>query len=301
MGPPEVAILGSGGAEGWHGARLRAALEGLGILVHRIPFESCRFALDDHGPGIRLGDLQHLPDGVVVRSIPAGTFEQVTLRLGILHALEASGVPVSNGARPIERCVDKAAASFLLARAGLPSPATWVVDGFDEAAAVVREAQSHGCALVLKPLFGNQGKGLRLVRGPDDLPPPEAVAGVYYLQRFVGRPDGAGLDFRVFVVGGEAVAAMARHAPGWVTNIGRGGVPRPVRAVGVLAELAVAAAAALGTDHAGVDLIEDGAGRLQVLEVNSMPAWQGLQSVATTDIAARLAADLSRRVIRGPR
>ena len=55
-----------------------------------------------------------LPDGVFVRSISAGTLEQITFRLGILHALRESGVRVWNDARAIERCVDKSMTTFLL-------------------------------------------------------------------------------------------------------------------------------------------------------------------------------------------
>ena len=62
----------------------------------------------------------------------------MTLRLGFLHALQEIGVPVWNGARSIERCVDKSATSFLLARAGLPTPMTWVTESREAAAEVVR-------------------------------------------------------------------------------------------------------------------------------------------------------------------
>lgn len=296
MRPREVAILG-GGREGWHAARLRAAFRSLGLAARRLRFERCRLELGAGGPGLRLDGLDRLPGIVLVRAIPAGSFEQVTLRLGLLHALEALGVPVTNPPRAIERCVDKAAASFHLARAGLPTPPTWVVERRDEAAAVAERAKTAGELLVLKPLFGAQGKGLRLLRGPEDLPPPEAVAGVYYLQRFVGRPGAAtARDFRVLVAGGEPVAAMARESASWITNVGQGGRPRAMPATGRLAELAVAATAAVGADHAGVDLIGDEAGGLQILEVNSMPAWRGLQSVAAVDVAGYLAADVARRL-----
>ena len=100
------------------------------------------------------------------------------------------------------------------------------------------------------------------------------------------------------VIGGEPVAAVARHGLGWIPNIRQGGRPEAVPAAGELARLAVAAAEAVGCDHAGVDLIEGRDGRLLVLEVNSMPAWQGLQSVAGTDIAACLAGHLRRRLRR---
>lgn len=295
MRRPDLAILG-GGEEGWHGARLRRALERLGVEVARVPFAACGFALQRGGPGVRLGALDAPPRVVLVRFIPAGSFEQVTLRLSLLHALEHAGCRVVNAARAIERCVDKGMTSYHLASAGLPTPATWVVETREAAAAIVAAETAAGTALVLKPLFGAQGKGLRLLRHPDELPPPEEVAGVYYLQRFVGpAPDSSGWhDYRVLVVGGEPVAAMARHGETWITNIHQGAVPRAVAPVGALAELAVAAAGAVGTDYAGVDLIADEEGRLHVLEVNSMPAWQGLQRVSEFDLAGCIAARLAR-------
>jgi RimK family alpha-L-glutamate ligase len=303
MAPPDVVVLGGHG-EGWHGLRLREALTALGLSVARVAFDQCRFAIGQGSAGVRLGALEDLPRAVLVRSIPAGSFEQVTLRLGLLHALETLGVAVVNTARAIERCVDKSTTSFLLARAGLPTPPTWVVETAEQARALVAQEAAAGHTLVLKPLFGAQGRGLRLVQGGDELPPPEEVGGVFYLQRFVGRAaaDGSGWrDYRVFVVGDDVVAAMARRALGWITNVGQGGVPEPLPAGGRLAELAVAAAAAVGADHAGVDLIEAPNGGLQILEVNSMPAWQGLQSVTPEDIAGRLAAFVGRRLRPGLR
>jgi len=56
--------------------------------------------------------------------------------------------------------------------------------------------------------------------------------------------------------------------------------------------LAVAATAAVGADFAGVDIVHDAGGRATVLEVNSMPAWSGLQKVTSANIAGVLAADL---------
>jgi glutathione synthase/RimK-type ligase-like ATP-grasp enzyme len=58
----------------------------------------------------RLG--KRLPDAVFVRSIAAGSFEAITRRLGVLHALEKMGVPVWNSASSIERCVDKSMTTF---------------------------------------------------------------------------------------------------------------------------------------------------------------------------------------------
>ena len=70
----------------------------------------------------------------------------------------------------------------------LPTPMTRVTRSREAAAEVVqREARPF----VLKPLFGSQGRGLRLLHSELDLPAPAEVAGVYYLRRFVRvEPDG---------------------------------------------------------------------------------------------------------------
>jgi tetrahydromethanopterin:alpha-L-glutamate ligase len=287
---PDVVVLGCGG---WHGRRLIEACAACGLVAAALPFAACRLEPE----GVRLGGLAELPRVVLVRSIPAGTFQQVTLRLGFLHALESLGVVVLNPPRAIERCVDKAATSFHLASTGLPTPPTWAVERPERARAIVAAEAAAGHAVVLKPLFGAQGKGLRLLRRPEELPVEAEVAGVWYLQRYV-EPPRPFEDYRVLVIGGRAIAAMRRRSARWPTNVRQGGVPEPVAADGELARLAVAAATAVGADHAGVDLIANEDGRLLVLEVNSMPAWQGLQSVTPVDIAAALVARLAARIAR---
>jgi tetrahydromethanopterin:alpha-L-glutamate ligase len=296
---PEILILGGAGGD-WHASRLRRAFAALRVKACRLAFADCAFEADALPLGIRLGAYSGTPDAVVVRSIPAGSFEQVTLRLGLLHALHEQGVVVINDARAIERCVDKSMTSFLLARAGLPTPPAWTCESRDRAATIVLREAAAGHQLVLKPLFGSQGRGLRLLSGADELPEGEEVAGVFHLQRFVGSDEGW-RDFRVLVVAGRAVAAMVRRGASWITNIRRGGTPEPVDLGDDLARLAVAAVEAVGAVYAGVDLIHDRSGVLQILEVNSMPAWQGLQSVTEVDLAACLAravADACRPAVR---
>ena len=279
----------------WHARQLTSACAALGIRAVCINLSEC--GIDTEKPyGLTIpGFGGALPIAVLVRSMSGGSFEAVTLRLGILHALRELGVCVVNDARAIERCVDKSATSFLLARAGIPTPATWAVESIGAAAAIVEREAASG-PLVLKPLFGSQGRGLRLIRRKDDLPGPEAVKGVYYLQRYVGVERDGFRDFRLLVSRGRVITAMMRHAATWVTNIKRGGRPVPAVIDRKTKALAVAAASAVGADFAGVDLLHDADGRPTVLEVNSMPAWSGLQKVTGTNIAAVLAADLFGRV-----
>ena len=261
-----------------------------GAMVETVPLAAIAF--DTGSPfGLSIpGFDATLPDAVLVRSISAGSFEAVTRRLGVLHALGLLGVPVWNSAQAIERCVDKSMTTFLLKDAGLPTPATFAVEGVEAAQDIARRELAQG-PLVLKPLFGAQGRGIRLIRTPDDLPVAEEVGNVYYLQRFVSRPGPPYRDFRVFVCAGEIVGMMSRSSADWITNVNRGGTPEPVAedSQAELAQMALAAAAAVGVDFGGVDIVEADDGDLLVLEVNSMPAWSGLQSVVAVNIADAIA------------
>jgi tetrahydromethanopterin:alpha-L-glutamate ligase len=284
---PNVALVSD--SNDWHARALAEAFAAQRVRAKVIALEACRIdtgsanglALHGFGAG--------LPDAVFVRTMSGGSFEAVTLRLGILHALTAIGVPVWNNARAIERCVDKSTTSFLLARAGIPTPDTWTTESREQATEIV---QREAGPLVLKPLFGSQGRGLRLIRNADELPAPAEVSGVYYLQRYVGVDRNGYHDFRLLVSQRRVVAAMMRHSAHWITNVKRGG--KPVAAVpdSGMKDLAIVAAAAVGADFAGVDIIHDAAGRPTILEVNSMPAWSGLQRTTPLDIAAVLAGDL---------
>jgi tetrahydromethanopterin:alpha-L-glutamate ligase len=274
----------------WHERELADAIAALGARVIPIRLPDCRIDSTSRS-GVSIPGLDRLPDAVLVRAVPGGTFQAVTLRLGILHALRELGVPVWNDARAIERCVDKSMTSFLLARAGLPTPATWATELQDTAREIVRREAAQG-PLVLKPLFGSQGRGLKLIRNENDLPAPAEVAGVYYLQRFVPTPTEPFRDLRLLVSRGRVIAAMARHASHWVTNIRRGATPVAFIPDATMRDLAVRAAAAVGADFAGADMMFDGDGRPIILEVNSMPGWAGLQRVASVNIASVLAADV---------
>ena len=287
---PLVALVVEG--MDWHARVLTKAFAALGVRTTAVSLQSCAIETE-RAFGLNIAGLgDRLPDAVLVRTMSGGTFQAVTLRLGILHALRDVGVLVWNDACAIERCVDKSMTSFLLAHAGIPTPATWAVETQAAARAIVREQAVQG-PLVLKPLFGSQGRGLKLIRTEADLPAADAVAGVYYLQRYAGvESDGGFRDLRLLVSQGRIIAAMARHSAHWVTNVKQGGRPLPVVVDQEIRELAVRASAAVGASFAGVDIVCGSDGAPTVLEVNSMPAWSGLQKVTRASIAAVLAGDL---------
>ena len=292
-----VLFVEQGGGD-WHARQLRSALESRGAEVVVTTLKDCAF--DTRlASGIDIpGYDGELPDGAFVRSISTGTLEQITLRLGILHALRESGVKVWNDARAIERCVDKSTATFFFQKAGLPVPTTRTAEGIDEARRFLDDLKMP---CVGKPLFGSQGNGIRRIEDKTDLPEPDEVGNVYYTQRYLRRSDASHFeDWRVFVSGGRVLAAMSRVGKEWVTNIHQGAGAAAVSCDDLeddgLAGLALAAAEAIGVDYAGVDIITDPDGNLNLLEINSNPAWKGLQSVTDVNIAWTLAEDFLQAV-----
>jgi RimK family alpha-L-glutamate ligase len=280
-----IAILGSRG--GWHEARLEGALHARGAEPLILPISALAGRLADGGRlsvhGRRLDEC----DAVVVRAIPAGSLEQVIFRVDALHRLLRFGVPVINSPRCIERSVDKYLTSALLEDAGLPVPRTVVCERYDDAMAGFTEL---GGDVVVKPLFGAEGRGMMRVSDPDlayrVFRALELVRAIFYLQEYVAH---GGRDIRVLVVGGVATAAMTRKGHGWKTNIAQGAGAEPFDLPSDLAELSVRAAAVLEADYAGVDLLPADDGRLFVIEVNGIPGWQGLQRTTEVDLAGAIA------------
>lgn len=278
---------------GWQGAQLKRAFAKRGVEAVFISLQDCVIDLSQSSPLIHIPYFNTLPPAAFVRGVAGGTLQQVITRLNVLHMLARQGVRIYNQAQAIERTVDKAMTSFLLRMHGVATPATWVCESRAQVELVRHNAAQCNQPLVLKPLFGSQGQGVRklLISEPLPVPMQQYVDGVYYLQEFIEsahKPH----DYRVFVVGGKVVAAMKRMGESWVNNVASGGRCEPILPNQQMAELALKAAQAVDIDYCGVDIIQAAGGECYVLEVNSIPAWRGLQSVAEINIAEVLVDDL---------
>jgi RimK family alpha-L-glutamate ligase len=281
----KVGVLGASGS--WHSRRLLGALAARGHEALAIPATRLKSEVDEHGAARVLG-----PDGavldsldlLVVRGLPRGSLEQVIFRMDALHVLADHGVRCVNSPRAIERTVDKSWASAVLARAGVPTPPTIACERYEDA---TRAFERLGGDVVVKPLFGAMGNGIARIDDPDVahrvFRALELERAVYYLQRTVA-PAGDGRNLRVLVLGGEVAAGMERVSDSWRANVARGAQPRAVALSDAERGMAVAAAAAVEADVAGVDLLVTSRGEAVVLEVNGIPGWQALQSVCEQDL-----------------
>ena len=271
--------------EGWHTQELTRALTARGHSWDLVPYEGLTASLGGR-PGLRSGAAElDRADVVLPRIIPAGSLEQIVFRMDALHRLSERGIRVVNPARAIERTVDKFWTSALLEQCGLPTPETIVCESAEEAMVAFRALGD----VIVKPLFGSMGLGM--VRVADEemayrvVQTIETIRGVFYLQRTIEHD---GRDVRVFVLGGRVLAAIERRAQGWRTNIARGAVGRPIALPDEWAGMALRAAAAVGAEYAGVDLLPARDGTVYVLEVNGVPGWEGLQQATGIDVAGAL-------------
>jgi ribosomal protein S6--L-glutamate ligase len=226
-------------------------------------------------------DLQKM-DAVLVRTMPPGSLEQVVFRMDLLARLEAAGQLVVNPAKAVEAAVDKYLTTARLHAAGLDVPRTHVSQTVDDGLAAF---QSLGRDVVLKPLFGSEGRGI--ARLSDEGVAEHAfrllvqAGAVLYLQEFVPH---RGFDVRVLLVGKKMWAMRRRNQLDWRTNVSRGATAEPVELTAQLADAAQRAAAAVGAPLAGIDLLPGLDGRLYAIEVNAVPGWQALSRTLGVDV-----------------
>lgn len=274
-----IAILS--GRRGWHVQDLIRAAARLGHEAVAVDYRRLAVGVEAQPPP--LTDFE----AAIVRTMPAGSLEQVVFRMDVLHAAIDSGIVVVNPPRAIETSVDKYLTNVRLIRAGLPTPPTHVSQHADEALPAFTQL---GGDVVLKPLFGSEGRGMVRITDPETawrtFHVLERTGQVIYQQQFIRHP---GWDLRAFVVDDRVIAAMRRRSQtDWRTNVALGGVAEPVSLTSEQTELALRAADSVGCRIAGVDLLPGESGTWYVVEVNAVPGWRALAPVAGIDIAAEV-------------
>jgi len=286
-----IAVLSN--PDSWYRRDLERAATARGHVVTGLPFSalSASVAVGDGETQVSQETGLNAFDAVLVRTMPPGSLEQVVFRMNALARLERSGVQVLNPARAIECAVDKYLTTARLDQAGLPVPATLVCETAEQA---LEGLATLGGDVVVKPLFGSEGRGILRVNDPDlgvrVFRTLERLDSVLYLQRFIPH---AGYDIRVLVLDGAVVGAMKRSNPeDFRTNVSRSGVGSPWEATPEQQAWAVRAADAVGARLAGVDLLYGPGGEGYVIEVNGVPGWQALQKVTGIDVATRVIASL---------
>ncbi len=276
-----LAILGS--AKSWHVAELLKASSSNNIRAAVIDWEKIGSLAISQGEKFWPNSL-HTADAILVRTMPAGTLEQVISRMDILARLAIRGSVVLNNPKSLESAIDKYVTTTRLIDAGIPVPPSAIVQS---SADLEKCNVQFGGDVVLKPIFGSNGQGLfRLEGDTKPLPPFFSETGVAVAQQYIAND---GWDARILVVGTEAFAMRRIAADGeWRTNIARGGKAELFTPPSEWIQLAHAATQAVGAHIAGVDILPSRDGSIWVLEVNAVPGWRALQTVTSKNISAAI-------------
>ncbi|WP_312063738.1 30S ribosomal protein S6--L-glutamate ligase [Pantoea septica] len=263
--------------------RLREVAEQRGHEIQIIDPLSCYMNINPASPAVhyRGEPLGHF-DAVIPRIGSAATFYGTT----VLRQFEMCGSYPLNESLAIARARDKLRSLQLLARQGIDMPVTGFASSPDDTQDLI--AMVGGAPLVVKLVEGTQGIGVVLA---ETRQAAESVIDAFrglnahiLVQEFIQEAQGR--DVRCLVIGGEVVAAIERESKegDFRSNLHRGGKAHPVEITPQERAIAVKAAATLGLDVAGVDILRAHRGPL-VMEVNASPGLEGIETSTGIDIA----------------
>lgn len=254
----------------------------------------CQLVLGDQGSVITLN------------SIPIERYDAILPRIGasitdyglaVVRHFESMKIYSVNSSHSIAESRNKMRSLQVLNAAGIPVPATVLTRSLKGLRAAVEAV--GGMPVVLKVLKGTQGRGVMLVHTPISLGSVvETLRSLdedIIIQQFIA--EGAGHDYRAFVIGDRVIAAMKRTAPKgeFRSNIHCGGEGTFVKISKEFETVAIRSARVLGLEIAGVDLMESHVGPM-VLEVNSSPGFEGIEKATGLNIAAEIIRHMRKRV-----
>ncbi|MFT5210773.1 MAG: ribosomal protein S6--L-glutamate ligase [Flavobacterium sp.] len=240
-------------------------------------------------------DLQRGVPDLYYRQSALSTYDAVLPRIGasityygtaVVRQFQEMDVFCANTAHGITNSRDKLRSLQILSRHNIGIPrTTFVRDKKDVIPAIERVG---GAPVIIKLIEGTQGIGVLLA---ESMKAAESIIELLQsqkqnvlIQKFVAESKGR--DIRAFVVGDRVVAAMRRTAEGqeFRSNVHRGGKAEAVELDDEYKETAVRSAQILGLQVAGVDMLESKNGP-QVMEVNSSPGLEGIESCTGLDVA----------------
>lgn len=218
----------------------------------------------------------------------------------VLRQFEMIGVYPLNESVAISRSRDKLRSLQLLARKGIGLPVTGFAHSPDDVGDLIKMV--GGAPLVIKLLEGTQGIGVVLAETQKAAESViEAFMGLkanILVQEYIKEAGGA--DIRCFVIGDKVVAAMKRQAQAgeFRSNLHRGGSASLIRITPEERSTAVRAAKVMGLNVAGVDLLRSNHGPV-VMEVNSSPGLEGIETASGKDIAGLIIEFIERNAREG--
>ena len=263
-------------------SRLVEAATARGHAVDVVDYLRCYMDITARRPSVIFKGDRLKFDAIVPRIAASYTFYGTA----VVRQFEMMGVFSVAESQGIARSRDKLRALQLLARDGVGLPVTGFAHNTRDTDGLIQLV--GGAPLIVKLLEGTQGVGVVLA---ETTKAAESVVAAFrqldaniLVQQFIAEAGGS--DIRAFVVGGQVVAAMMRHAaPGeFRSNLHRGGSAESIELTDEERDTALQAATTMGLAVCGVDMLRSETGPL-VIEVNSSPGLEGIEGSTGVDVA----------------
>lgn len=236
----------------------------------------------------------HDMDALFVRTMPLGTLEQVVVRIDTLHMLQQEGVEIVNPPRTLEIAIDKWLTLYSLRNLGVRLPPTICCQQRSQA---MEAFEQLGGDVVVKPIFGGEGRGIMRVTDPDIawrvFSTLDQLRHVAYLQKYLPH---FGYDLRLLAIGRKVIAVRRESHGDWRTNISRGATAVAVEATDMQVELVHRIMDRMQATVLGIDLLPAEDGSEYLLEVNAVPGWRGTAEATGVDVASEIVRETVRRI-----
>ena len=270
---------------GWHCRQLKNSAEKRGFDVYVEDLKNLSLHIENNDHHVLDSKNQKITfSNIFVRYVPGGSLEEIVHYLNILRSLRMNGCNVINTATQIEKTVDKSLTSLILRDNNISTPDTWVLRGDDQLYEKVDKLLKKNI-LIYKPLFGSQGENIVKIKNIDDLKKIDNSTNIYYLQKFIETKPSH--DYRVLVISNtknRKMYSMARYGKTFINNVSAGGECTPIALGKEIIEKSIQVSKLFQIPFCGIDLIKERE-KIYVIEINSVPAWRGLQSITKDNIS----------------
>jgi len=267
----------------WHTDKIEYFLKKNGCTVTRLEFDDVKLNICKKNKFFFNKNIQKL-DAVWVRFLNGQSLEEITTKLTYLHLLNDLNIYIHNSAVTLEKTVDKVRTTGLLKLNGILSPDTEIWIGQKKKRIVTNVS-------LLKPIFGSQGKGIKLIKKNTDLSKIESAGNVYYLQNFIGElKDQKFSDLRILVSNHKVIASMKRESKSFLTNVYQGASYNRIKISCEIIKLAEKISRVFKLGYGGID-IKINNKNIFILEINGIPSWKNINKLYKRDLTEKLVQD----------
>lgn len=274
--------------------RLMEAGQQRGHEMITVDHSKCDLVIEKKKPAVYYkGQKLENIDAVIPRIGASVTFYGTA----VVRQFEMMKVFTAIESQALVRSRDKLRSLQILSRAGLGLPKTVFTNYSRNVKDIIKIV--GGTPVVIKVLEGTQGLGVVLAETDNAAESViEAFNGLkarVIVQEYIKESKGS--DVRAFVVDGVVVGAMKRQGKKgeFRSNLHRGGTAEIIELTEDEENAALKAARVMGLGVAGVDMLQSNHGPL-ILEVNSSPGLEGIESATGTDIAKSIIRYVERNV-----